>query len=97
MAQILADPHQGLIERQPGFDADHREVQRIRQRQLDAPLAALIMRFSTKPRQKESEGAHADHQHRRVEAADSRSPARIRTARHARRLPTYIVRCRGSR
>ena len=31
MVQILADAHQGLVERQAGFDADHGEVEGVGQ------------------------------------------------------------------
>src|SRR5260370_42688709 len=68
MMQVLAYPHQSLIEGQAGFHADHGEVQRIGQGDTDALLAVPDHAFQKKSRNEESKTWNAGQHEEIVEA-----------------------------
>src|SRR5690242_3909262 len=70
MVQILANPHQRLIEREPGFHADHREVQRIGEPETNALLALLDHAFQDESGQEKAEPRHSNQQRQIVQALE---------------------------
>src|SRR5712671_2586726 len=68
VVQVLAYPHQCLIEGQAGFHADHGEVQRIGQSDADALLTVLDHAFQKKSRNEESKSRNAGQHEEIVEA-----------------------------
>ena len=53
MMQVLAHSHEGLVERQSGFDANDCEVERVGQAETNAQLPLLDHSLQNEARQKE--------------------------------------------
>ena len=66
--QILTHPHQRLIERQAGLDADDGQVERVRQSQANAILTFANHALQNEARQQKSQRRDADEQRRIVES-----------------------------
>jgi hypothetical protein len=62
VVQILADPHQSLVERESGLHANDGEVEGIGKSDADAALAIPNQALEDETRQKESKSAEADEQ-----------------------------------
>src|ERR1700691_320616 len=60
--QVLADTHQGLVERQSGLDADYGEVKSVGQGDADALLTVFDHALQEKAGKEETERRHADQQ-----------------------------------
>ena len=60
--QVFAHSHQRLIQRQTDFNADYREVQRVRQGQGDAALAFTDLALQHEPGNEKAEGSDANDQ-----------------------------------
>ena len=71
VAEVVADAHHGLIERQSGFDADYGEIECVGKAEADAALAfGCIFRLSRNRGSEKAESGEADEQKRRIESGE---------------------------
>src|SRR5208283_3205330 len=66
-AQIFADAHHGLIERQAGFHADDGQIQSIGEAEANAVLSLLQFLFQQEARNKKAEGGQTEQQQGGIE------------------------------
>jgi hypothetical protein len=69
--QIFAYAHESLVEGEAGFDADHGEIESVRESDADAPLAVFDHALQNEARNEEAESGHADQKRQTVEARES--------------------------